>query len=157
MLINNGIRSNTKAFHQKAVFTIYDNGSRTEGSNRRLTFLEKELQPTSYFVHTSLSFFFCTRSQVLRFGDAKYIFMVENIFVFIVCFNKNILGTTKFGGHKNVGGHCPRTPPWLRASLPPLLPSSGNSAKEAFSFYHTELDFHQKFCQCFCFKIAINF
>jgi len=48
------------------------------------------------------------RSQVLRFGGAKYIFRGAR-FLFSSFF---FLGTRKFGGYKiNFGGHCPRMPP----------------------------------------------
>jgi len=51
------------------------------------------------------------RSQVLKFGGAKYIFRGHD-FCFYHIFKTNFLGTRKFWGNKrNFGGYWPRMPP----------------------------------------------
>jgi len=49
------------------------------------------------------------RSQVLRSGGQDV--------VFTLCSNQIFLGTTKFGGTKKFGWHCPECPPWLGACV----------------------------------------
>jgi len=49
------------------------------------------------------------RSQVLGFGEAKYILRGQDLCLYYV-FIKNFLKTTKFGGAQKFVGHCPRMP-----------------------------------------------
>ena len=70
------------------------------------------------------------RSQVLKFGGAKYI-LGGHDFCFYHIFNTNFLGTSKFGGY------CPRMPP------PPV--ATGLTVFDLFSE-----DAHSFFCRMFC-------
>jgi len=51
------------------------------------------------------------RSQVIRFGGAKHLSGRQDFRFYLYVLMNNFLGTTKFGGNKKLGDHCPRMPP----------------------------------------------
>ena len=82
----------------------------------QVNFLHNNIQQYAVFGIASKQSLVLCRAVAKFWGlKGKNTFLEGEDFAFILCLKQIFLGTTQFWGHKNVWGHDPRMPPWLRA------------------------------------------